>query len=135
MLRALQTVLHQDIAPLAIQVATSQNVDSDLYEDLISLQNRAAKWSSLFYFVKDDRTSRVACNSWYQEQSSDEVNLLALKGLPCPPRVEQARASNSGLKENVFVSVFGNSVYHEQKLNYFHPGARSCFGEMVLNRR
>lgn len=85
-----------------------------------------AQWTSTLYYAVSLGLEEL-CRRWSQSQPTDIGETIRTRLPPCPPRVDQARAPNSGFKEEL--------GYWTQKANsFFHPGAATCFRQNTFAR-
>lgn len=86
-----------------------------------------AQWTSTMYYMDSPRINML-CNQWSMDQEDERIGDIVRNRLPpCPPRIDQARAPNSGLSED--------SGYWIQKSNrFFHPTAATCFRQSSFDR-
>ncbi len=122
-----------------VQIVLVQNSISS--EPLRSLTtNPVGQWSSQFYYRAPTVPSTdfiYLCENWYDTESNNQnvgTTLLNM-AVSCPARKELALLQNSGLREIRKESFLRNTNYHTQWLNYFHPGAESCFKQSAVERR
>ena len=129
--------LSEVISPVAVRVSvgrpTQSNADSAfIVNHLGSSGTRGedslgvvSQWTSTLYYF--DRVPSNLCTQWSDNQQPTSIAEIRSRLPPCPPRVDQARAPNSGLKED--------SGYWIQKSNrFFHPGAATCFRQSSFTR-
>ena len=125
-----------DIHPIAIRVSVGRASSSS--PDASSVIGRlgrsiegdtlgvVAQWTSTLYYLDSPRFSRL-CNEWSMNQGRGVGEAVRNRLPPCPPRLDQAQAPNSGLSED--------SGYWILKSNrFFHPGAATCFRQSTFDR-
>ena len=117
--------LANPIVPVVIQVSADIQQGTSANSRALGA---AKKWSSLAYFTQDNcrRDSHLTakCENWQNDQrvSGDDI---VLRLPPCPWNVLQARAVNSGLKED-------SGVARTLSRNFFHRGADTCFRQTTF---
>lgn len=125
----------RDIHPVAIRISVGRPSQSN--SDTASLINilgyrveerslgLVAQWTSTLYY-HDSPSFRQLCTRWSQNQQTPGETIVD-RLPPCPRRVDQARAPNSGLTED--------RGYWIQKANrFFHSGAATCFRQSTFTR-
>ena len=130
-----------DILPVAILVAVSftseapTNENAALFEMITQGSVRVGRWSAPYYYAQDStlgQAGRIACEDWFNSETSEFGQVLLDRVQPCPRTLVQARLPNSGVREVDLASFFlesrsGGGVYHDQSLRYFYPNAVTCF--------
>ena len=127
--------ISRDIHPVAIRISIGRALQSN--SDTASLINvlgyrveerslgLVAQWTSTLYY-HDSPSFRQLCTQWSQNQQTPGETIVE-RLPPCPRRVDQARAPNSGLTED--------RGYWIQKANrFFHPRAATCFRQSTFTR-
>ena len=91
------------------------------------------QWTDIIWIVPVDKPSSIssdrlwsACQQWEAVESSSigQQLLQRVRDFPCPPRINQATAINSGLIED------GNT----KLINFFHPGGLRCFHQRTTRQ-
>ena len=124
------------VVPVAIFVFLS-NGGSPLPQ-LTSLDLRAGKWSAQFYYGQSialQIRGRFLCEAWYLQESASTGNELLDRVIPCPPTEEQAKQPNSAVEEESYFSFLGNTLYHNQRMNYFNLGVSVCYRQRIIDSR
>lgn len=120
-----------EIFPVAIEVtvATTPNVggeplDRETGSPLSRLIGAVKRWSSVAFYSLNN-ILREHCETWCSEQP-EGIGSEILARLPaCPRRLEQARAQNSGFREDTGIARFLSR-------SFFHRGAESCFRQTTF---
>lgn len=96
-------------------------------ENLLSrVVGAVRRWSTMIFYSASNALLQP-CQSWCDDQPDNIGEELLSRLPPCPPRVEQARAQNSGFKEDSGVARFLSR-------NFFHRGADTCFRQTTFDR-
>ena len=123
--------------PVAIEIVLSStpamiNSSSSLQKKretstLLSIVGFVKRWSPVAFFTRVVASAalRAACELWCSQQPEGIGQTLLDQVLPCPPTLQQARAPNSGLTEDV-----GPARFLSQ--NFFHRGADACFRQTTF---
>ena len=87
---------------------------------------------------------RLLCEAWSALQPQDTGNMVMSRLPPCPRRIRDIRAPNSGFTEERLSSVvpvvgrvqdfFGATIIDDGFRNYFHPGTTNCFRQRVRDK-
>lgn len=86
---------------------------------LLGLLKRAPKFGLIY--VATSLASRSVCSSWYSSEFKDIGETIANKLPPCPP------VRDAALNDPNFIEV-------NYLLSFFHPGASSCFQQVVFTK-
>ena len=122
------------ISQVVVNQGSINSSESPIHHNLAS--DPVGKWSAQFYYLVPSPSASSnsyyhMCQEWYYSQSKDIAQTLLDNSITCPPNKKQADIQNSGLKELRMTSYYGNSAYHSQWLEFFHPDAESCFTQRV----
>ena len=124
------------IYPVAIRISVGRaNSSSPDVSSVIGRLGRStqrprgvvAQWTSTLFYLDSPQFSRLI-RAWSTSQQGTGIGEAVRNRLPpCPPRMDQARAPNSGMSED--------SGYWIQKSNrFFHPVAATCFRQSTFER-
>ena len=114
-----------NIYPVAIKISIGRPLQANSTL-IIDLSGRAALWTSTLYYLEYPQFGGF-CRDWINSQTFGIGEAIRERLPPCPWRVDQARAPNSGLTED--------RGYWIQKANrFFHPGAATCFRQSTFTR-
>ncbi len=131
------TLGNSNPVPISIQLFVSHlGAVSDLHQSLISADLRAGIWTSQYYFGTSQLSffGFLICSPWHLNEPSDIEQTLLDRTGACPPTEGRAVLPNSGVKPERYISFFGNTRYEDQHMNFFHPGASSCYVQRVSPR-
>lgn len=121
-----------DVCPVVIGV----QIDSipEIPSNLLSQYNiPISLWSGVYYSSVQSNFSEH-CDKWNETQLTMEEAIISLDQLPpCPPTRSRAAAVNSGFVKQQLSSLVGVTSYFTQWINFFHPGAESCFKQLRLS--
>ena len=93
---------------------------------------RIGKWSGAFvYYTKGTADLDAECTVWYSNEPDDIGSTLLDAATPCPSTRVQADLPNSGLLEVDISSFLGSTTYHVQHLQFYHPGAVTCYEQLT----
>lgn len=121
-----QTVTFENnTRPVAIEVMVASAPD---FGATLAVVRTVRRWSAVAFFtnVFTDAALRGACEFWRRQQTAGIGNEILDRLPPCPRRVDQARAANSGFKEDTGLSRF-------LSLTFFHRGATACFRQTTFS--
>ena len=119
-----------NIYPVVIRVSvgTPTSASNSETSSMISRFGRSgdsvAQWTSTMYYL-DSLRFQTMCTDWSRNQEIGEAVRNRLP--PCPPRIDQARAPNSGLSED-------SGYWIEKSNRFFHPMAATCFRQNSFDR-
>ena len=145
------------ISPIVIQVSLSANstsetrlvkrgVLSNLLRRLGRFGLQTIRNSPMRFLRKLARQAaqRVFCEAWSAAQPSNIGQEILNRLPPCPRRVTDARAPNSGFSEERFSShipiigtiqgYLGTTLVDDSFRTFFHPGTASCFHQRVTDK-
>lgn len=123
--------------PIAIQLFASHlGATTELHEDVIQADLRVGVWTSLFYYATAQVHSLgfLVCTPWHLNEPPDIDQTLLNRTGACPPTEDRALLPNSGVRPERYISFFGNTLYEEQHMNFFHPRASSCYTQRASPR-
>lgn len=101
-----------------------------VYASLLS--GAVQRWSPVLYFSSGDSSSlRDGCERWRAEQAASATMRASVFSAlpPCPRTLQQARAPNSGFRED------SRGVATMLSRNFFHPGSDTCFRQTTAFTR
>ncbi len=115
----------QDLHPVVVEVTISSTPSlGSAPIPLRGLVSSAKRWSSVFFYsFSDDLMS--SCENWCLEQPEGIDRVLLSSVPPCPRTVWQARAPNSGVRED-------RGLARYRYRDFFHVGADTCFRQSTL---
>lgn len=124
-------------APIAVFVSVTLSDDGTIQSQLKPHEQRPGVWSAEFYFatpaVLESKCSKL-CLGWYRSEPNSIGNEILSSVSPCPRTEQQAsQLCNSGVIEEDYVSVYGNNLYAEQRMKFFHPDATTCYKQPLAN--
>ena len=145
------------ISPVVIQVSLSANstcetrlvkrgILSNLLRRLGRFGLRTIRNSPMRFLRKLVRQAvqRVLCEAWSIGQPPNIGQEILNRLPPCPRRVRDARAPNSGFTEERFSShipiigtiqnYLGTTLVDDSFRTFFHPGTSSCFRQRVTDK-
>ena len=125
-----------EIRPVAVFVGTSasggagSSTQSSTLQALRGAGLRAGVFTAIYYYA--DRTSlidsaRKLCLAWFNTSS------VVSDAPSCPTIMDQADLPISGFDLVNLTSVTGRRGYRTQWMSTFHPGAQSCYRQMVFS--
>lgn len=121
-----------DVCPIVIGV----QIDSipEIPSNILSQYNiPISLWSGVYYTSVRNNFSEH-CDEWNEKQLTIEEVIISLNQLPpCPPTQSRAAAVNSGFVKQQLSSLVGVTSYFTQWMQFFHPGAESCFKQLRYN--
>lgn len=152
-----EDTLEGAISPVIIQVALSasstnetrlakRGIVSSLLGKLGRFALRTIKNAPMRFLKKLARQAvqRVLCEAWSFLQPPNIGQEILNRLPPCPRRVRDAEAQNSGFKEEKISSLipvigsvqdyFGTTLVDDAFRQYFHPNTASCFRQRVTDR-
>lgn len=98
------------------------------------LSQNISLWSGIYYSFVITSNFSDHCDNWEERQRTMEDALKSLNELPpCPPTRSRAETVNSGFVNQELSSLVGLTSYFTQWMEFFHPGAESCFKQSRLN--
>lgn len=111
---------------------TTEEAETSLIE---TLSGRVAQWTSTIYYAHgvNNIAARLGitlerrCIDWCRDQPEGIGETILNRLPPCPPRVDQARAPNSGFAEDL-------GYWTRQSNRFFHPEAATCFRQSTFTR-
>ena len=106
---------------ITVQVNTIQNIPA--LADLKSNDVTINIWSGVYYYTIRNNFASL-CDDWNEKQEL-ETDIFSLPS--CPPTKARADAINSGFVRQELSSLVAETSYHSQWMNFFHPGAESCY--------
>ena len=87
---------------------------------------------------------RELCEAWSAVQPTNIGQEILNRLPPCPRRVTDVQAPNSGFSEEKFLSYipiigtiqnyFGTTLVDDSFRTFFHPGTTSCFRQRVTDK-
>ena len=91
--------------------------------------NRVAKWTGVYVFrTGSPNDLYMSCSDWYSKQEKRDL----LEEVPaCPPTEWRARLPNSGFRKVDYSSRIGRTSYNDLFHIFTHPGAASCYVEII----
>ena len=93
---------------------------------------RIGKWSGAFvYYTKNLADLDAECSEWYSNEPDNIGSRLLEAATPCPSTQMQANLPSSGLLEVDISSFLGSTSYHIQHLQFYHPGATTCYEQLT----
>ena len=93
---------------------------------------RIGKWSGAFVFYTNTSNHLDSeCSVWHGMELEDIGSSLEVEDVPCPTTQVQADFPNSGLLEVDMSSFFRSTSYHTQHLQFYHPGATTCYEQIA----
>ena len=125
---------------------TKRGVVSDVLKRLGRFALKTIKNAPVRYLKKLARQAvqRALCELWSKLEPSNIGDDIVNRLPPCPRRLRDVRAQNSGFKEERLSSIigvvgqiqdyFGTTVIDDQFRQFFHPGTDSCFRQRVTDR-
>ena len=137
------------LVPVVIEVGLNSN--STLFNATNSISNvlsmlnqygqKITRQSPMRMLKKlyEQSIQRLRCEAWASLQPiniGDELNNILP---PCPCTEDRARSPNSGFIQESYLSLFkvfdscGTETTDHAFIEYFHPGAASCFRQSVTN--
>lgn len=115
--------------PIAFEVVVSSL--GELETPLVSsaVVGAVRRWSPVVFFTSifTSAALRGACEFWRAQQQAGIGGEILSRLPPCPRRLDQARAANSGFKEDTGLARFLSR-------NFFHRGSGSCFRQTTFSR-
>lgn len=124
-------------APISLLVCASESHSSALQQALASFEQKPGRWSAEFYYAERlvlERRSYRLCTAWYLSEPVNIGTEILDYVTSCPPTEEQAsQLCNSGVVVERHISIFGNSMYDQQRREYFHPDAAICYKQPIPN--
>ena len=119
--------------PIAVFVSVAYSNSNPIQNRLEENELRPGIWSAIFYYTETNGSS-LACTAWYSSEPNDIGKKILQSVVPCPPTEQQAsQLCNSGVTLENYISIFGNTLYDEQRRNYFHPSAAACYKQPIIN--
>ena len=112
-----------DICPVAITVQVNTIQDMSALADLKSNDVTINIWSGVYYYTIRNNFISL-CDDWYGKQEL-ETDIFSLPS--CPPTKARADSINSGFVRQELSTLVAETSYHSQWMNFFHPGAESCY--------
>ena len=109
--------------PIAIEVTVASAPEFSAAEAVV---NTVKSWSSVAFFTTSSFALQGACEFWRRQQQSGIGQEILSRLPPCPRRLDQARAPNSGFKEDAGLARFLSR-------NFFHRGASACFRQTTFD--
>ena len=93
---------------------------------------RIGKWSGAFvYYTKNIADLDAECSEWFSNEPENIGSRLLQTATPCPSTQMQADIPSSGLLEVDISSFLGSTLYHTQHLQFYHPGATTCYEQLI----
>ena len=120
-----------DTAPVVVYVSLSPSNEQD---ELRGHELKPGVWSAKFYFVESSvlQPSRL-CSAWYQSEPEGIGKEILDSVASCPPtEVQASQLCNSGVRLDNYISIYGNNLYTQQHMNFFHPDA-TCYSQPIIN--
>ena len=145
--------VESSLSPVIIQVAlnasstrTKRGVFTNFLAKLGRFALKTIKNSPMRFLYKLARQAaqRVLCEIWGALQPRNIGQEILNRLPPCPRRIRDARAPNSGFTEERFSSLvpivgrvqnyFGTTLIDDAFRTFFHPGTANCFRQRVTDR-
>ena len=93
---------------------------------------RIGKWSGAFvHYTKNMADLDAECSEWFGNEPENIGSRLLETATPCPSTRMQADIPSSGLLEVDISSFLGSTLYHTQHLQFYHPGATTCYEQLI----
>ena len=112
------TSLGGDVYAVSIAIMVSGVPQGSI--NLGGVVGRVKSWSRLFFYSQGTSSLLNLCQGWIDQQEPDIGETILNDVVPCPRTARQARALNSGLKED-------RGISQSLSRNIFQPGVDSCF--------
>lgn len=122
-----------DTAPVAVYVSLSPSIEQN---ELRGHELKPGVWSAKFYFVESSvlqpSGSRL-CSAWHQSEPEGIGKEILDSVASCPRTEEQAsQLCDSGVRLDNYISIYGNNLYAQQHINFFHPDS-TCYSQPIIN--
>ena len=142
------TSIESSISPVIIQVAlsdssTGRRAPTTLLERLGRFAQKTIRNSPMRFLKKLARQAaqRALCELWCALQPPNIGEEILNRLPPCPTRIRDARAPNSGFTEErlsshipINIGNYLSSLVDDAYRQFFHPNTASCFRQRVTDR-
>ena len=117
-----------EVYPVSVRISVGSRTDFETSEEpsiidgvgrSSTLSGLVAQWTSTLYYSVSMRLE-ARCVRWCARQETGIGERIRNRLPACPPRVDQARTQNSGLKED-------SGFWTVRTNRFFHPEADTCF--------
>lgn len=146
-----EDTVESSISPVIIQVAvsdssTGRGAPTNLLEKLGRFTQKTIRNSPMRFLKKIARQAvqRALCELWCVLQPPNIGEEILNRLPPCPRRIRDARAPNSGFTEERFSShipiigtiqnYLGTTLVDDIYRQFFHPNTATCFQQRVADR-